>query len=164
MLTKTMLKLNSRLITSKDFRSTMQQLLIPSLTRSVNFWSEDIFKIHISVIVHNITFKISAVVSEKCQTGLSSQQGQIDTLKSSIKMVSDDLFEMQTDDSQLDEITDTISSMNSKVRDFEHKQDSLTNYVNNFKQDVEISIAGYLTHFTQYIGKKLNYKLKYNII
>ena len=95
------------------------------------------------------------MVSEKCQTGLSSQQGQIDTLKSSIKMVSDDLFEMQTDDSQLDEITDTISSMNSKVRDFEHKQDSLTNYVNNFKQDVEISIAGYLTHFTQYIGKKL---------
>jgi len=111
------------------------------------------FQINNAAAANSLTNEI-AVVSEKCQTGLSSQQGQIDTLKSSIKMVSDDLFEMQTDDSQLDEITDTISSMNSKVRDFEHKQDSLTNYVNNFKQDVEISIAGYLTHFTQYIEKR----------
>jgi hypothetical protein len=45
-----------------------------------------------------------------------------------------------------------ISSMKSKVVEFDHAQRMLSANVNNFKQDVEISISGYITYFTQYIG------------
>ena len=92
-------------------------------------------------------------MSEKCTSDFSNQQGQLDTIKSSLKIYGDDLFDGQTSSNQkFDEMEASISQMLNKVNDFSHSQKTLSSYVNNFKQDVEISIAGYLTHFTQYIG------------
>ena len=50
-------------------------------------------------------------------------------------------------------IESSVTNVKNQVEDFTHSQKTLTSFVNNFKQDVEISIAGYLTHFTKYIGK-----------
>lgn len=48
-------------------------------------------------------------------------------------------------------IESSVTNVKNQVEDFTHSQKTLTSFVNNFKQDVEISIAGYLTHFTKYI-------------
>ena len=88
---------------------------------------------------------------------MAQHTGQIETIKSSMKVYGDDLFESQTDsDKKLEVMETSISSMISQVNEFSHSQKTLSSYVNNFKQDVEISIAGYLTHFQQYIGKYRN--------
>ena len=112
----------------------------------------------INIFVKNPIFRqffyILAVSSGKCTSDLSQHSDQIESLKSSIQVYGNDLFESQTEsDKKLEEMESSISSMVSKVNDFSRSQKTLSSYVNNFKQDVEISIAGYLTHFTQYIGK-----------
>merc|ERR1712176_1255734 len=48
----------------------------------------------------------------------------------------------------------SVATVKTSIEDFTHSQKSLTSYVQNFKQDVEISIAGYLSTFQQYIQKR----------
>ena len=77
-------------------------------------------------------------------------------MKSSISELASDVTELREEnDDALDLIETSISNVKNSVSDFTHSQKTLTSFVNNFKQDVEISIAGYLTHFTKYIGTKV---------
>ncbi|CAG5089883.1 Oidioi.mRNA.OKI2018_I69.PAR.g12390.t1.cds [Oikopleura dioica] len=91
----------------------------------------------------------------KCFAGLNEQGQILNTVRLSVKEISDDLFEEQTSASKkFESVEEKISNFDSKVDEFGRTQQSLSSSVSNFRQDVEISIAGYLTSFTQYIEKR----------
>ena len=74
------------------------------------------------------------------------------TLKTSLSSMGDDLADFkETSTSDLDMVSTSISNVQNAVEDFTHSQKTLTSFVQSFKQDVEISIAGYLSSFQQYI-------------
>lgn len=74
------------------------------------------------------------------------------TLKTSLSSMDDDLADFkETSTSDLDMVSTSISNVQNAVEDFTHSQRTLTSFVQSFKQDVEISIAGYLSSFQQYI-------------
>ena len=79
-------------------------------------------------------------------------------LKGSLSDIVSDLsdFKEENEDS-LELIETSVSNVKNSVSDFTRSQKTLTSFVNNFKQDVEISISGYLTHFTKYIGKSASF-------
>jgi len=91
----------------------------------------------------------------KCFAGLNEQEQILNTVRQTVKEISDDLFEEQTTASKkFESVEGKISTFDSKVVEFERTQQSLSSSVSNFRQDVEISIAGYLNSFTQYIEKR----------
>ena len=109
----------------------------------------------------------------RCFAGLNEQEQILNTVREAVKEISDDLFEEQTSASRkFESVEDRVSTFDSKVHsqasffyhvfkvvEFERTQQSLSSSVSNFRQDVEISIAGYLNSFNQYIGMLRNHSV-----
>ena len=75
-------------------------------------------------------------------------------LKDSMSELADDLADFkESSTSDIEMVETSVSDVQHAVQDFTHSQKTLTSFVQNFKQDVEISIAGYLSSFQQYIRK-----------
>ena len=90
----------------------------------------------------------------QCDQDNAEQKQSIAALKEHLNLIISDVSEFKEENQDSIELIESaVTNVRNQVEDFTHSQKTLTSFVNNFKQDVEISIAGYLTHFTKYIGK-----------
>ena len=90
----------------------------------------------------------------QCDQDNAEQTQSISALKEHLNLIISDVSEFKDENQDSIELIErSVTNVRNQVEDFTHSQKTLTSFVNNFKQDVEISIAGYLTHFTKYIGK-----------
>lgn len=101
-----------------------------------------------------LTSSFPKLESSKAQCEMYNDENlrSLATLKTSLSSMGDDLADFkETSTSDLDMVSTSISNVQNAVEDFTHSQKTLTSFVQSFKQDVEISIAGYLSSFQQYI-------------
>jgi chromosome segregation ATPase len=88
----------------------------------------------------------------QCDQDNAEQRQSISALKEHLNLIISDVSEFKDENhDSIELIEKSVTNVRNQVEDFTHSQKTLTSFVNNFKQDVEISIAGYLTHFTKYI-------------
>jgi len=88
----------------------------------------------------------------QCDQDNAEQEQSISALKEHLNLIISDVSEFKDENQDSIELIEkSVTNVRNQVEDFTHSQKTLTSFVNNFKQDVEISIAGYLTHFTKYI-------------
>lgn len=102
----------------------------------------------------SLTFSKLESSKVQCETYNEENNRSIATLKGSLSSIGDDLAdfkEASTNDLEL--VSTSIANVQHAVEDFTISQKTLTSFVQSFKQDVEISITGYLSSFQQYIRK-----------